>query len=172
MAGTGRARRRARRRTAQLRPHSNAARKERSSAAIAAAASAGSATFKSERERLDRRRPQCNPERTYDLASGFRARATGHRLVRTRISTLAPKATAYFSMVLGVGRVHTPLSGRDTTLLVVHILAAAASCVILAAVRAATGSATRRCNVRSVLSARACLFSRSPVTEARLLART
>ncbi len=40
-------------------------------------------------------------------------------------------------MVLSVGRVQTPLSRRDTTLLVVHILAATASCVSPAAVRAA-----------------------------------
>jgi hypothetical protein len=48
----------------------------------------------------------------------------GYRLVRTRISTDAPTATAYFSMVVNVGRVHTPLSRRETALFVVHILTA------------------------------------------------
>ena len=113
-----------------------------------------------------------DPMQTYDLASGFRARAGSYRLIRTRISTRAPTASAYFSIVLHVGRVHLPLSRRDTTLLVVHILAATSSCVIAAVLRAATRSATSCCNVRSVLSVRARLFLRSAVTEARILART
>jgi hypothetical protein len=51
-------------------------------------------------------------------------------------------------------RVHAPLSRRETTLLVVHILSATCCCVIPAAVRAATRSATKTCNVRSALSGR------------------
>jgi hypothetical protein len=65
------------------------------------------------------KRRQCanDPKRTYDFASGFRARAGSYRFIRTRISTRAPTASAYFSIVLSVGRVHLPLSRRDTTLL-------------------------------------------------------
>jgi len=70
-----------------------------------------------------------------------------YRAARTRISTLAPTASAYLSMVLNVGRVRTPLSRRHTALFVVHILAATSSCVMPVAMRAATRSATRSCNV-------------------------
>src|SRR5258705_2998770 len=95
-----------------------------------------------------------------DVPTGRRARTSTvsahfvgrYRLIRKRISTTAPTATAYFSMVVSVGRVHTPLSRRDTTLLVVHIRASTSSCVIAAFLRAATRSATSTCNARSVLS--------------------
>jgi len=90
-----------------------------------------------------------------------------------RISTVAPTATAYLSMVVvSVGRVRTPFSRRDTTPLVVHILAGTSSCVIPAATRAATRPATSACNVRSVVSARVGRFLRPAVSEARLRART
>src|SRR5439155_14443756 len=92
------------------------------------------------------------PKRTYDFASEIGPRS--YRLVRTRISTNAPTASAYLSMVLSVGRVRTPLSRRETTLFVVHILAATSSCVMHAALRAATRSATSTCNIRSAASGR------------------
>jgi hypothetical protein len=113
-----------------------------------------------------------DPKWTYDSVSGLERE--GYRLVRMRISTNAPTATAYFSMVVSVGRVHTPLSRRETTLFVVHILAATSSCVIPAAVRAATRSATSICNVRSDLNVRARRFlrPRSSCSDARFLART
>src|SRR5579864_6422452 len=118
------------------------------------------------------RRVTFDPKRTYDSVSGLERE--GYRLVRTRISTNAPTATAYFSMVVNVGRVHIPLSRRETTLFVVHILTATSSCVIPAAVRAATRSATSICNVRSDLNVRARRFlrPRSSGSDARFLART
>jgi len=75
-------------------------------------------------------------------------------------------------MVVSVGRVCRPLSRRDTTLLVVHILAATSACVIPAATRALTRSVNSVCNVRSVVSERVFRFLRPSVSEARLVART
>ena len=98
-------------------------------------------------------------------------KATSYNLFPKRISIGAPTATAYFWMVRSVGRVCTPLSRRETTLLVVPILAATSSCVIPTAVRAATRSATRTCNVRSALSGRTGLFLCAPITEATFLAK-
>jgi hypothetical protein len=46
-------------------------------------------------------------------------KATSYNPFPTRISIGAPTATAYFWMVRSVGRVWTPLSRRETTLLVV-----------------------------------------------------
>jgi hypothetical protein len=122
--------------------------------------------------RSDPATSQFDPKWTYDSVSALERE--GYRLVRTRISTNAPTATAYFSMVVNVGRVHTPLSRRETTLFVVHILTATSSCVIPAAVRAATRSATSICNVRSDLNVRArrILLPRSSGSDARFLART
>ena len=81
-------------------------------------------------------------------------KATSYNPFPTRISIGAPTATAYFWMVRSVGRVCTPLS-----------------CVIPTAVRAATRSATRTCNVRSALSGRTGLFLCAPITEATFLAK-
>ena len=100
--------------------------------------------------------------------SGLFRKHEGYRAVRTRISTRAPTARAYLSMVLNVGRVRTPLSRRHTTLFVVDILAATSSCVMHAAVRAAIRSATRSCNVRSRTSDGECLAARELVTWAQI----
>jgi hypothetical protein len=94
-----------------------------------------------------------------------------YRAARTRISTRTPTARAYLSMVLNVGRVRAPLSGRHTALFVVHILAVTSSCVMPAAVRAATRSATRSCNVRSRASDGECLAARELASNAMLSAR-
>ena len=78
-------------------------------------------------------------------------------------------------MVLNVGQVNTPLSRRETTLLVVHILTATSSCVIPAAARAATRSATSTCNLRSALSGRrprVLLRSSCVVSKSRFLGGT
>lgn len=93
----------------------------------------------------------------YDFAGSERE---GYRFMRTRISTSAPTADAYFSMVLSVGRVREPLSRREIALLVVHILAATSACVMPVAERAATRSSTSTRKVRSALSARACSAAR------------
>ena len=76
-------------------------------------------------------------------------------------------------MVPRVGRVRRPPSRREMTLFVVDILAATSSCVMPAAIRAATRSATSACNVRSAASVRERLFPRRPfASAARLFART
>ena len=69
-------------------------------------------------------------------------------------------------------RARAPLSRRETTLFVVHILAATSSCIMPAAVRAATRSPTSACNVRSAASGRDRPFCRSRfVRNARFLAK-
>ena len=75
-------------------------------------------------------------------ASSHRSRCAVSALVRTRISTNAPTASAYLSTVRNVGRVPVPLSRREIALFVVPILAATSACVMQTAVRAATRSAT------------------------------
>ena len=52
--------------------------------------------------------------------------APGHRetSLRNKTSTLHPTASAYFSIVVRLGRVARPRSRRDTALCVVHILRA------------------------------------------------
>jgi hypothetical protein len=62
---------------------------------------------------------------------------------------LAPTARAYFSMVASVGRVRTPVSRRDTTLLVLGILSATSCCGMPAAARVFDRGTTNRADGRS-----------------------
>jgi hypothetical protein len=52
--------------------------------------------------KVAKRMSAVDPKRTYDFVSGLERE--GYRPVRTRISTNARTATAYFSMVGNVGR--------------------------------------------------------------------
>jgi hypothetical protein len=120
------------------------------------------------------RRQWQQPVQSRHIISCLETDLEGYRLVFARVSTSAPTATACFSIVLNVGRLHTPLSRRETTLLVVQILVATSSFVIPAAARAATRSDTSPCSVRSALSnrrARVFLRSRCVVSRSRFPAR-